>query len=104
MMRFSRYGHLAVALVILTGGINTLLIAGVPWPVHSRYLSMLWVKACLVAVMVIIALYNRYLLVPRFNQSQGAAQRQFITLIKVEWILSLLVVACVSLFATWEPV
>lgn len=104
MMRFSRYGHLAVALVILTGGINTLLIAGVPWPVHSRYLSMLWVKACVVAVMVIIALYNRYLLVPRFNQSQGAAQRQFITLIKVEWILSLLVVACVSLFATWEPV
>lgn len=104
MMRFSRYGHLAVALVIVSGIINTLMIAGVPWPPDSRYLIMLWVKAALVTLMVGIALYNRYWLVPRFNQSQGAAQRQFITLIKVEWILSLLVVACVSLFATWEPV
>lgn len=103
MMRFSRYGHLAVALVIITGVINTLLIVGVPWPVDSRYLIMLWVKVALVAVMVLIALYNRYRLVPRFNLAGNAAQHQFITLINVEWVLSLLVVACVSLFATWEP-
>lgn len=103
MMRFSRYGHLAVALVIVTGIINTLLIAGVPWPLDSRYLNMLWVKAGLVAVMVAIALYNRYVLVPRFNAQHSGAQCQFITLTKVEWILSLLVVASVSLFATWEP-
>lgn len=103
MMRFSRYGHLAVALVIVTGLSNTLLIAGVPWPPDSRYLRMLWVKSALVAIMVTIALYNRYVLVARFNEA-GGAQRQFITLTKLEWILSLLVVACVSLFATWEPV
>ncbi|WP_312584081.1 copper homeostasis membrane protein CopD [Atlantibacter sp.] len=104
MMRFSRYGHLAVALAILTGGINTLLIAGVPWPPDTRYLMLLWVKIGLVAIMVAIALYNRYFLVPRFTHSSGAAQREFLTLVKVEWIVSLLVVACVSLFATWEPV
>lgn len=104
MMRFSRYGHLAVALAIVTGIVNTLLIVGFPWPVDTRYLIMLWVKAALVAMMVAIAVYNRYALVPRFSQTAGIAQRQFITLTKVEWILSLLVVACVSLFATWEPV
>ncbi len=103
MMRFSRYGHLAVALVITTGIINSLAILGWRWPWHSDYVGLLLVKMSLVLVMVVIALINRYLLVPRFAQSAGVAQRRFIILTRAEMGLALAVLLCVSLFSSLEP-
>jgi len=103
MMRFSRCGHLAVAGVILTGAINTLLIQGwgVPW--HSAWGRLLLLKCALVAMMVVIALVNRYVLVPRFRSGDGREQRYFIRMTQTEVVLGALVLAAVSLFATWEP-
>ncbi len=103
MMRFSRYGHFAVAGVLLTGAINTLLIQGwvVPW--HSGWGRMLLLKCALVAMMVVIALVNRYVLVPRFRSGDGREQRYFIRMTQTEVVLGALVLAAVSLFATWEP-
>ncbi len=103
MMRFSRYGHLAVAAVIVTGIINGLLILGVSWPLESNYVQLLLLKVALVAVMVTIALINRYLLVPRFADAAAVAQQRFIRLTWLEVILSVLVLLAVSTFATWEP-
>ncbi|MCT8156022.1 copper homeostasis membrane protein CopD, partial [Klebsiella aerogenes] len=62
MMRFSHYGHLAVAGAIASGIGNTLLIQGQligdsPWG------TVLLFKCALVAGMVAIALVNRYVLV-----------------------------------------
>ncbi|AFJ46818.1 copper homeostasis membrane protein CopD [Shimwellia blattae] len=102
MMRFSRYGHLAVALVIISGAVNMLLITGLHWPEGSAYLRALSIKVGLVFMMAILALVNRYLLVPRFEQSD-TAQRWFITFTRAEMLLSLAVVGLVSLFATWDP-
>lgn len=102
MMRFSRYGHLAVAAVILSGLINSLMILGWSLPLESNYMRFLLVKVAFVAVMVIIALYNRYFLVPRFNR-MPTATKQFIQLTWLEVILSVLVLLAVSIFATWEP-
>ncbi|RPH22887.1 copper resistance D family protein [Buttiauxella warmboldiae] len=102
MMRFSRYGHLAVAAVLLSGLINSLMIFGWSLPAESNYLRLLLVKVVLVAVMVIVALYNRYFLVPRFN-SGSTAIKQFIQLTWLEVILSVAVLLAVSIFATWEP-
>lgn len=103
MMRFSRYGHLAVAGVVLTGAINAIFIPGLRWPLESGYVRLLLVKIALVATMVAIALWNRYFLVPRFRNGQGEAQRRFMQLTQLEMALGALVLAAVSLFATWEP-
>lgn len=103
MMRFSRYGHLAVAAVLVTGIINGLLILGWSLPLESGYFRLLTLKVVLVAAMVIMALVNRYLLVPRFDSVQAGAQKRFIQLTWLEVILSVAVILLVSIFATWEP-
>ncbi len=103
MMRFSWYGHFAVAGVILTGAINTLLIRGLVWPWQSHWGQGLLLKCALVALMVAIAVMNRYVLVPRLNLQSDTARQRFIALTWVEVGLGALVLAAVSLFATWEP-
>ena len=104
MMRFSRYGHLAVALTLLTGLINSLLITGWPlaWP-DSRYVALLLVKVLLVAMMVLVALINRYWLVPRFRLAGSGAQQKFIRMTQLELLLACGVVGLVSVFATLSP-
>lgn len=103
MMRFSRYGHLAVAAVVFTGISNTLLIQGSGMPWHSAWGRLLLLKCALVAMMVVIALVNRYVLVPRFRSGDGREQQYFIRMTQTEVVLGALVLATVSLFATWEP-
>jgi Putative copper export protein len=103
MMRFSRYGHLAVAGVVVTGIINALLIQN-GWPLDTPYSRMLMVKCGLVALMVMIALANRYVVVPRMARADSQqTQHFFLRATQVELVLGALVLACVSLFATWEP-
>lgn len=103
MIRFSRIGHYAVAGVILTGIVNSVLILGLSWPWRTEYGQLLLVKCALVAMMVVIALLNRYLLVPRFRPESGREQQFFIWMTQAEVVLGVLVLAIVSLFATWEP-
>ena len=103
MMRFSRVGHYAVAGVILSGVINMLLIIGLNWPWRTEYGQLLLLKCALVAMMVVIALLNRYFLVPRFRPESGREQQFFIWMTQAEVVLGALVLAIVSLFATWEP-
>jgi len=104
MMRFSRYGHLAVALAVLTGVMNSLFIADWQLPAWVLYYQLLVAKVVLVMLMIAIALINRYVLVPRFRTAGDRAQQQFIRLTQAELILALLVVALVSIFATLSPV
>ncbi|MBY6355009.1 MAG: copper homeostasis membrane protein CopD [Enterobacter sichuanensis] len=103
MMRFSRVGHYAVAGVLLTGVVNALMILGLQIPWQAGYVQLLLFKCALVALMVVIALANRYFLVPRFRPETGRAQQIFIRMTQAEVVLGALVLATVSLFATWEP-
>ena len=103
MMRFSRYGHLAVAGVVLTGVVNGWLIQGQLLALDSLYGRMLLFKCALVALMVAIALMNRYVLVPRMRTGKTSAQQLFIRMTQGEMALGVLVLATVSLFATLEP-
>ena len=103
MMRFSRVGHYAVAGVVLTGVFNALFILGIDIPWQARYVQFLLFKCALVALMVVIALANRYFLVPRFRAQSGREQQIFIRMTQAEVVLGALVLATVSLFATWEP-
>ncbi|MBV4411579.1 copper homeostasis membrane protein CopD [Enterobacteriaceae bacterium YMB-R22] len=103
MMRYSRYGHIAVALAVITGIVNSLFILGWRWPWHSGYVHLLLVKIALVAAMIGIALVNRYVLVSRFTRDGFRAQRTFVMLTQLEVALALLALAGVSLFATLQP-
>ena len=102
MMRFSRYGHLAVAGVILSGIANAWLIQGT-LITDTAYGQLLLVKCALVALMVAIAVANRYVLVPRMAKDRRGAEGLFLRTTQAELILGALVLAAVSLFATWEP-
>ncbi|UQY42644.1 copper homeostasis membrane protein CopD [Erwinia sp. PK3-005] len=103
MMRFSRYGHLAVALTLLSGIINTAFIVGWPWPANNDYRQWLLIKIGLVALMVCIALFNRYWLVPRFSIPGSRAQLWFVRATQLEIATAILVVVSVSVFATLQP-
>ncbi|PHM72942.1 copper homeostasis membrane protein CopD [Xenorhabdus sp. KJ12.1] len=105
MRRFSNYGHLAVFLVIATGIVSSIiLIPG--WPVFdvpaSEYQSMLWLKIILVTIMVILALINRYILVPKLKQ-KGRYELLMINS-WLEIILGTTALLCVAIFATEPPV
>lgn len=60
-------------------------------------------KSALVALMVVIALANRYLLVPGLATNGRRAERLLVRTTQAEIVLGALVLAAVSLFATWEP-
>lgn len=104
LLRFSTFGHLAVALVILTGVINGVLILQ-RWPtdMHSPYELLLVCKSVLVVVMVAVAIYNRYSVVPQMAEHSEQMQRRMIAICWGELGLALLVIALVSLFATLSP-
>ncbi len=70
--RFSRMGYGAVALVLLTGCINALVM--VPGPASlfgSEYGRVLLLKLALVLLMVAIALFNRVVLTPPIMAESG---------------------------------
>ncbi len=103
LKQFSRYGHVAVCLVLVTGIINGLFIIPMPYNWGALYIKLLLIKILLVFVMVLIALYNRYYLVPKIASGSETSNKRFIYLIWFEWSLALVVLLLVSLFATMSP-
>ncbi|MBB3655667.1 putative copper resistance protein D [Rhizobium sp. BK650] len=103
LIRFSTAGHMAVALVILSGLANSLLVVGGPpldWSVP--YQRLLALKIGLVVLMVLMAVFNRYGLVPRIGRSR-AAGKALATGTIAEIVIAAGVVALVAWFGTLEP-
>ncbi|MGG4608712.1 copper homeostasis membrane protein CopD [Providencia sp. Me31A] len=104
MMRFSRVGHIAVILVIITGIISSMTILP-DWPLEysgSEYQSLLWFKIILVLGMVLLALFNRYYVVPNLKQ-----RGRFNLLIINSWaelLLGTMAILAVAIFATYQPI
>ncbi len=105
LIRFSRWGHGAVALVVMTGIINNLFILG-RWPldIDSAYQRLLLLKIVLVALMILVALTNRYAIVPAMRTTPKLAQRGLVIACWLEVTLGGVVLLLVSLFATYAPV
>jgi putative copper resistance protein D len=103
MMRFSFWGHFVVAAIVATGIVNIALTSGhAPLPPATPYRALLSVKIVLVAVMIGLALVNRYVFVPRLRKSADAlAGLRAISLVNV--VLGTVVVALVSVFALLDP-
>lgn len=103
MMRFSFYGHFVVAAIVATGIVNIALTSHrLPLPPTTPYRALLDTKICVVAVMITLALFNRYGCVPRLKSSVSAlpALRR-LSLVNVG--LGTLVVALVSVFGLLDP-
>ena len=104
LRRFSRAGHIAVALVLLSGAINAGLILG-RWPVDlaSLYEALLDVKILAVAAMVVLALVNRYALVPRLGRHPDVALARLRWTTLAEVPLALAAIALVAVFGQLDP-
>ena len=101
--RFSGVGHVAVAIVLLTGIVNTMLIlGGLPTNFASPYQLLLAIKIALVLLMIGVALVNRYVAVPRLARTPWAL-RGIVIGTCTEMLLGGIVVALVSAFATFDP-
>lgn len=104
LRRFSTAGHAAVALVIATGVANTALVLG-RWPSvwSSSYQDMLSAKLGLVLVMTVLALVNRYAIVPRIGGARDASLRALRRATLAEIVLGIAVVGLVAVFGLLEP-
>jgi putative copper resistance protein D len=103
LIRFSTAGHVAVALVILSGVANMLLIlGGLPTDWTFIYQRLLAIKIGLVAAMTAIAVVNRYVFVPRMSRGAGSPRALACGTV-AEIVLALAVVGLVACFGMLEP-
>lgn len=103
LIRFSTAGHVAVALVILSGVANSLLIiGGLPLDWSVPYQRLLSLKIALALQMMLIAIVNRYGLVPRMGRSHLAGKALAVGTLG-ELVIAACVVALVAWFGTLEP-
>ena len=103
MLKFSSVGHLAVLALILTGAANIALTSGHwPWPPTTPYSALLSLKIAIAAVMIGLAIANRYVLLPLIETRRGAVVALEI-LSLVEFTLALVIVALVSVFGLLDP-
>jgi putative copper resistance protein D len=102
MRRFSDWGQFDVAAVVLTGVINVALTSGLPFPPTTPYRALLAVKLALVAIMIVVALVNRYWVAPRLKPG-GSALRVLMKTSLAEVALGAAVIGLVSLFALLDP-
>jgi len=106
LRRFSRIGYVVVAIVALTGAIDTIVLVG---SMHAflttPYGRLLGVKIALFALMVVLALVNRFWLVPR-TQLNTTAPPQFRALLRsvfAEQAIGFGILGAVSVLGTWSP-
>ncbi|MGN7295256.1 CopD family protein [Rhizobium sp. SAFR-030] len=104
MRRFSRLGHGAVALVLLSGAANTWFILGrAPLDWHSSYQFEMALKIAAALTMTFLALANRYLVLP-LNRTHGLIVRKLlITDAGAELALGFVALALVATFGLGDP-
>ena len=103
MAGFSFWGQFIVAAIVLTGVVNIALTSHrPPLPPTTPYRALLVAKLIIVAIMILLALFNRFVLAPRLKTSANALATLRATSI-AEIALGCVVVALVSVFALLDP-
>jgi putative copper resistance protein D len=106
LRRFSTMGYWAVALVLITGCINALVM--VPRPaslIGSDYGRALLLKLALVVVLVVMAIINRVVLTPPIMAASDAAGiRRLWHNVVAEQVVGIVVLAVVAWLGTIHPV
>ena len=103
MTGFSFWGQFIVVAIILTGVVNIALTSGhPPIPPTTPYRALLVAKLIIVAIMIVLAVFNRFVLAPRLKASATALATLRATSM-AEIALGCVVVALVSTFALFDP-
>jgi copper resistance protein D len=103
MMSFSFWGQFIVVAIILTGVVNIATTSGrPPIPPTTPYRALLVAKLMIVAIMIALAVFNRFALAPQLKSSPTALATLRSTSV-VEIALGWAVVALVSVFALLDP-
>jgi putative copper resistance protein D len=103
MMSFSFWGQFIVAAIVLSGALNIALTSHhPPLPPTTPYRALLVAKLVIVAIMILLALFNRTVLAPRLKSSATALAALRLTS-AAEVALGCVVVALVSVFALLDP-
>jgi copper resistance protein D len=103
MAGFSFWGQIIVAAIVLTGVANIALTSHrPPVPPTTPYRALLVAKLVIVATMILLALFNRFVLAPRLKTSANALATLRATSL-AEIALGCIVIALVSVFALFDP-
>jgi putative copper resistance protein D len=101
---FSQMGYLAVALIAITGVVNTLILAGsLGALLGTDYGRLLSLKILLYLAMVALAVRNRFRLMPRLSDRCPTADGALYHSVLIEQAVGLGILAVVSLLGTWPP-
>lgn len=103
LARFARTGSAVVAVLILTGLLNTLGIAGWPMAFEARWLSILAVKLALFAAMLALAAGNRWRIVPALERGEPGAEARLRRSLVLEFAAGIGVVGAVALLGVLDP-
>lgn len=103
LARFARTGSVVVAVLIVTGLLNTLAIAGWPMALEARWFSILAVKLALFAAMLALAAGNRWRIVPALERGEPGATARLRRSLLLEFAAGLGVVALISLLGVLDP-
>lgn len=109
--RFSLFGTLFVAMLIVTGAFNAVMIVGLPnLPalLHSRYGWLLLAKLALFGAMLLLAAANRWRLTPKLEAAleggnTGAALSHLRLSLLVETSLAIIILGLVAALGTLDP-
>jgi putative copper resistance protein D len=103
MAGFSFWGQFIVAAIVLTGAVNIALTSHhAPIPPTTPYRALLVAKLVIVGIMILLALFNRFVLAPRLKASTTALLTLRFTS-AAEVALGCVVIALVSVFALLDP-
>ncbi|CAN7260151.1 CopD family protein [Pararhizobium sp. LjRoot235] len=103
LWRFSRFGIAVVALIAVTGAMNTWrMLGGFPDP-SDMYGRVLLLKISLFAAMIGLAVYNRYTLGRRMKSFPANGLRTLSRNVALEQIIGLGVLLDVSLLGLMDP-
>jgi copper resistance protein D len=103
---FSQIGYAAVALLAITGTVNSIMLVGsFEAFVTTPYGRLLAVKIALFLTMIGLALTNRFRLVPRLSREEAALVplRTLTRSVLAEQAIGLAILAVVAVLGTWPP-
>jgi len=102
--RFSSFAQLAVVLAITTGCISLRLISG-EWPMDlsSSYRQLLLAKASLVAVLIALALFNRFVAAPKLTSPPGSGLALLRRTVGLDIAISAAVLVLIAAIGTQSP-
>ncbi|WP_298286551.1 copper homeostasis membrane protein CopD [Novosphingobium sp.] len=100
---FARTGSVVVAVLVLTGVVNSLAIAGFPPVLDSRWFWLLGVKIALFGLMLALAAHNRWRIVPALERGDGGAEARLRRSLSLEMAAGLGVVMVVAMLGVLDP-